>query len=76
MRREAVLEALGEEHRAPALAVVAPELEVVFLAGHTGHDVANAAPRIETVVESPQLRLTWLEREEPERSAEHPAARV
>jgi YVTN family beta-propeller protein len=44
MRREAVLEALGEEHRAPALAVVAPELEVVFLAGHTGHDVANAAP--------------------------------
>jgi hypothetical protein len=39
-----------EEDRAPALAVIAAELEIVFLTRHAGHDVTDAAPGVEAAV--------------------------
>jgi hypothetical protein len=43
---ERVLETALEEDRAPAPTVIAPELEVVLLAGHPRHDVADNAPGV------------------------------
>jgi len=50
IRRERVLKTTHEEHRAPAAAVVAPQLEVVLLARHAGHDVAYSAPGVEAAM--------------------------
>ena len=63
-----------EEHRAPAAAVVAAPLEVVLLARHPRHDVADPAPGIEAVVQEAQLRLARLEGEEAEGGAERGAS--
>jgi len=46
MRRQRVLKTALEEDRAPALAVITPQLEVVVLARHAGDDVADPPPRI------------------------------
>jgi len=43
---------------------------------HAGHDVADAAPAIEALVEELKLRLVRLQAEKAERRAEQPAARV
>jgi len=61
-----VLETTREEHRAPAPPVVAPELEVVLLAGHAGDHIINAAPGIEAVVEPSRLGLARLDAQEAE----------
>ncbi len=53
MRRQRVLKTALEENRAPALAVVAPELELVLLTRHTSHGVADVAPVIEALVQKP-----------------------
>jgi hypothetical protein len=48
-----VLKTALEEDRAPTLAVVAAQFKVVLLTRHTGHDVADAAPVIEALVQKP-----------------------
>ena len=63
-----VLKPTEEERRAPASAVVSPELEVGSLASYPRHDVADAAPSVEALVQQPQLRLPRIEAEETERS--------
>src|SRR5262245_17849724 len=70
VRRQRVLEADLEKYGAPAPAVVAPQLEVVLLARHPGHDVANPAPRLEVAVQQPQLGLARFDGEEAESGAE------
>src|SRR5438132_1664968 len=47
VRGQRVLEAAHEEHRAPALPVVAPELKVVFLPSRPRHDVTDPGPVVE-----------------------------
>ena len=71
-----MLEAAREEHRAPALAVIAPKLKVVSLPRHPCHDVADPAPRVEAVVQDAQLGLAWFEAEETKRSAEELTASI
>src|SRR5262249_3157609 len=51
VRGQRVLEAARKEHRAPAPAIVAPELEVIALPRHPAHNVADAAPRIHPAVQ-------------------------
>jgi hypothetical protein len=63
-----VLEAAREEHRTPAPAVVAPELEVVALARHTGDDVPDARSRVEAVKKA-QFGLLCFDRKEAKRAA-------
>jgi hypothetical protein len=59
-----VLEAFGKEDRTPAAAVAAPKLRIVALASHAGDDMADPGPRVEPLVEEPQLGLArWHERE-------------
>ena len=59
-----MLKAALEEDRAPALTVVAAELEVILLACHAGDDITDPAPRVEATVETLKLRLNGLETEE------------
>jgi hypothetical protein len=65
-----VVEADREEHRASALAVVAPKLEVILVPRHPGHDIADSAPSVEAVVQHPELGLARLEGEEAEDGVE------
>jgi hypothetical protein len=65
-----VLKSAREEHRPPALAVVAAELEVVLLPRHARDDVADPTPGVEASVEELRRRLTLLEGEEAEGGAE------
>jgi len=58
-----MLEAALEEDRAPAPAVVAPQLKVVVRARHAGDHIADAAPGIEAVAEPSQLGLARLKRQ-------------
>src|SRR5215467_4941474 len=70
IRSERVLKTAQKQGRALAAAVVAPELEVVLLACHAGHDVADPAPRVEAAVQELELRLARLKAEEAEGGAE------
>jgi hypothetical protein len=70
IRSERMLKATEEEHRAPAAAVVAPQLEVVLLTRHARHDIADSAPGVEAAVEEAQLGLARFEAEKAEGSAE------
>ena len=74
MRGQRVLEPAREEHRAPALTIVAPQLEVILLARHASHDIADASPVIEAAVEKLQLPCARLERKEAERGVKRGAA--
>jgi hypothetical protein len=59
-----VLKPALEEDRAPAPAVVAAQFEVVALACYSRDDMADPGPRVEPLVEEPQLGLArWHERE-------------
>jgi len=69
-----MLESALEEDRAPAPAVVAPELEVVLLARHASDDVTDAAPRVEAVVKGTQLALARLKAQKAESGAEEAGA--
>ena len=59
--------------RAPAATVEAAQLEIEVLACHPGHDVADAAPRIEPRVQDPQLLRANFEGREAERGPERGA---
>ena len=69
MRRERVLKTALKEDCAPSLAVLAAQLEVVLLARHVGHDVADPAPVVEALMQKAQLGLSRFKREEAERGA-------
>src|SRR5215467_9445904 len=76
VRGQRMLEPAREEHRAPAPPVVAPELEVILLAGHPCHDVPDPAPRVEPAMEQPKLGLVRRHEGEAYGGTEHAAARV
>ena len=67
---------LRKKHRAPAATVVAPQLEVVLLARHPRHDVADSSPGVEAPMQQLKLRLARLQAEEAESGAEKAGAVV
>ena len=71
-----MLEPAREEHRPPALAVIAAEFEIVALACHAGDDVADAGPRVEPAVAKAQLGLKRFKVGEAEGGAEEAGAGV
>jgi hypothetical protein len=70
IRSERVLKPTKEKRRAPAPAVVTPQLEVVLRAPHAGHAVAYSAPGVEAAMSQAQLALPRIKGEEAKRSAE------
>jgi hypothetical protein len=65
-----------KEDRAPTLADVAAKFQVVTLASHASHDVANAAPVVEASMPLPKFELALFKREKPQRGTQELAAGV